>query len=178
MTDGRIVAIPHGGLGTNHNQTTGLNHRLVSIPHGGLRTRWWRLRGGCITRSPSHTVGLEQGRWWVTVVLPPESPSHPVGSKNRTPPESIYADLEIVRSPSHTVGLEQGRWWVTVVLPPESPSHPVGSKNRTPPESIYADLEIVRSPSHTVGSEPAYKASKLQKRQGRHPTRWAWKKGA
>ncbi len=43
-------------------------------------------------------------------------------------------------------------------------------------EHIYYEgvkLITPKSLSHTVGSEPAYKASKLQKRQGRHPTQWA-----
>jgi hypothetical protein len=59
----------------------------VTIPHGGLGTK--NLNGGA--------------------AMVKISPSHPVGSKNRTPPASIYADLEIVRSPSHAVGSERGQ---------------------------------------------------------------------
>ena len=80
------------------------------------------------------------------------SPSHTVGSKNRTPPASIYADLEIVRSPSHAVGSEQRGWVRNEGETHPSPSHTVGLERRC---CHGAAFQVSASPSHTVGSEPA-----------------------
>ena len=78
------------------------------------------------------------------------SPSHTVGSKNRTPPASIYADLEIVWSPSHAVGSEHGIVFALSRAEAMSPSHTVGLEQKV---SFVIATEKERSPSHTVGVE-------------------------
>jgi len=76
-------------------------------------------------------VGLELGEYAEVEIFKKTSSSHTVGSKNRTPPASIYADLEIVRSPSHAVGLEQGFWGKLIAMAFMSPSHTVGLERQT-----------------------------------------------
>ena len=62
-----------------------------------------------------------------------------MGSKNRTPPASIYADLEIVRSPSHTVGLERAIREYEYEKSKLSPSHTVGLER---PDFFYRRRKI------------------------------------
>ena len=97
-----------------------------------------------------------------------------MGSKNRTPPASIYADLEIVRSPSHTVGLE---------LPPFPSAFHVVFGCRHPTRwawngafiDFQSNDEAETSPSHTVGLELGMGACKNNTMpKSHHPTQWAW----
>ncbi len=98
-------------------------------------------------RSPSHTVGLEQGRTSRRVVL-------------FLPP-----------SPSHTVGSERGRKRPCKKVCPRSPSHTVGSE-----QVLYLSERKYDpvSPSHTVGLELCHCHRTASLRRSHHPTRWAW----
>ena len=75
------VTIPHGGLGTRNAIYGLMRARVVTIPHGGLGTLNHLAPVREKHRSPSHTVGSEQGEVAEWLSAKRVSPSHTVGSE-------------------------------------------------------------------------------------------------